>query len=653
MVWHTTPAVLLSGLCPRPQTHTRKTVGMFPEQIEIVNPQQWRVKTLEGSLKSTDRKDWGRTSKTISIDFETAYSAGHSVDKLGTWSYCHDPEFEAFLVAVTDGNQTCVCLPQEFPWQTINGMNWVSHNRDFDRGVWLRLMKCNIIPRIVGPANWFCTAALMAYLQHARDLAGAILDVCGVKLDKSVRGRLKGKRIEPDLFGFPDDIMQYAARDAEACLALWDKMSGEWPEHERRLFELTSAMGRKGLCIDWHHVLSSKHKLHERVSSLAATLPWKPALSLKAFQSACSVAGVAPPESTSANDPRFISWITDNCGNKVATWVHNLQRMRSAKRTTRVLESMERRRMSSGRMTYELKYFGASTGRWSGGGGLNVQNLNRQSAEGVDIRRAIIAPSGHRLVSVDYSQIESRVLLYLASDTETLAMFQAESDADAYEIHARATMGFEEKESLRAHCERTGSNLRQVAKARVLGLGFGCGPRKFMEVAKAMAGLDLSYRESRRIVKEFRSSNPSIVDLWSRLNYECALCVGGDYVLPLPCTVAQPKFKRKLIYRDVRFEDDGMVCTVGGKRTRVYGGLLTENWTQATARDILASVWMRCVDAGYVPILSVHDELVFEVALDSAEEDLTEIVAIMEAPLDWAPGLPLKCDGKLMDYYRK
>ncbi|NJN64587.1 MAG: ExbD/TolR family protein [Acidobacteria bacterium] len=55
----------------------------------------------------------------------------------------------------------------------------------------------------------------------------------------------------------------------------------------------------------------------------------------------------------------------------------------------RVLEAMEARRMPGGRMAYELRYFGASTGRWSGGGGLNLQNLNRKTAEGVDLRRAI------------------------------------------------------------------------------------------------------------------------------------------------------------------------------------------------------------------------------------------------------------------------
>ena len=153
--------------------------------------------------------------------------------------------------------------------------------------------------------------------------------------------------------------------------------------------------------------------------------------------------------------------------------------------------------MPSGRMAYELKYFGASTGRWSGGGGLNLQNLNRKTAEGVDLRQAIVAPPGHVLAVADYSQIENRVLLYLAGDVAALDLFRANPDADAYEIHARRTMGYAEAEPLKAWCDRTGSNLRQLAKARALGLGFGCGWRKFIDVARVMAGLELGEDESK------------------------------------------------------------------------------------------------------------------------------------------------------------
>jgi DNA polymerase bacteriophage-type len=103
----------------------------------------------------------------------------------------------------------------------------------------------------------------------------------------------------------------------------------------------------------------------------------------------------------------------------------------------------------------------------------------------------------------------------------------------------------------------------------------------------------------------------------------------------------------------VKASKDGIDCTVCGDRIKVYGGLLAENWTQATARDVLASAWLRCDAVGFRPVLSVHDELVFEVPEASAEEDLRRIVRIFEEPVPWAAGLPLRADGKLCSVYGK
>ena len=599
----------------------------------------------------------------VGLDFETFYSSAYSVSQMGNWAYCHDSRFNAWAMSVSDGERTCVCTPAEFPWGTISGREFVSHNREFDEAVFLRLEEMGIIGRDgARPSTWHCSAALCAFLQLPRDLAGAAKVVFGVQLDKDVRARAKGRERGPDLFGQSAEAAAYAATDAEMALALWLELEKHWPVHERRLFDLTCDMGRRGLAVDWQYVGGNLADLNETVKAVSAALPWKPALSIPKFEEACAVIGTPPPRSTSANDPDFLSWVRDQIRSEAVTWARHKQRIRSANRTAKVLEGMRARRKPDARMAYELKYFGASTGRWSGGGGLNMQNYNRKPAEGVDLRRCITAPSGHLLAVVDYSQIESRVLLFLAGDVETLDMFRANPMADAYEIHARATMGYVEAESLKDYCERSGSGLRQLAKARVLGLGFGCGARRFVEVAQVMAGLDIGEDESERIVKEFRESNPRIVSLWQSLNDACASCDGGNYLLPLPCTQINPDLKRFLIYRDVKVDPPshkategwrGIECTVGGDRIKVYGGLLAENWTQATARDVLASAWLRCEASGYRPVLSVHDELVFEVPEVSAEEDLRRIVGIMEEPVSWAPGLPLRADGRLCSVYGK
>jgi hypothetical protein len=636
------------------------------------------------NAKRVSVEEWadGTVGPMVGVDFETFYSSAYSVSQMGNWAYCHDERFNAWAVSVSDGERTCVCTPAEFPWETIAGREWVSHHREFDRAVWERLREIGIIGRDgARPSTWHCSAALCAFLQLPRDLAGAARAVFGVEVDKSARTRAKGRQTRSQKSvvssqlglgigrtGLSAEDAAYAATDAEMTLALWRELESHWPTHERRLFDLTCDMGGRGVWVDWKYIEKNLTDLNETVEALARALPWRPALSIPRFEEACEAVGTPPPRSTSASDPDFMAWVGKYQRSEAVIWVRHMQRIRSANRTAKVLEAMQQRRKPDARMAYELKYFGASTGRWSGGGGLNMQNYNRKPAEGVDLRRCIVAPPGYLLAVVDYSQIESRVLLFLAGDGETLDMFRANPMADAYEIHARATMGYVEPDPLKDYCERTGSGLRQLAKARVLGLGFGCGARRFVEVAQVMAGLDIGEDESERIVKEFRESNPRIVSLWQSLNDACEACHGGDYLLPLPCTQINPDLQRFLIYRDVKVvqgrnkrqgaseNDDTFTvteCTVGGDRIKVYGGLLAENWTQATARDVLASAWIRCDAFGYRPVMSVHDELVFEVPEASAEEDLRRIVGIMEEPVTWAPGLPLRADGRLCSVYGK
>ncbi len=647
----------------------------------------------------------------IGLDFETFYDGGCSVRDLGNWAYVHHPRFKAWAVAVTDGATACVCEPSVFPWERIDGMEWVSHNREFDRAVFTRLQESFAVQPAIGPAAWRCSAAACAFLQLPRDLAGACKAVFGVEFDKGVRDMSKGLRgadaAQAMLFGL--DLCaaesEYAAKDAVACLALWREVGDRWPEHERRLFELTCDMGRRGLCVDWGTVAEKRQQLNGRVETLMRGLPWTPALSTKKFAAACREKGVEPPRSLACGDEGFAEWADEHAGTEPGRWAADMAAIRRCGRLAGVLESIEARRKPDGRMAYELKYFGASPGRWSGGGGLNVQNFNRKETEGLDVRKCVMAAPGHVLAVADYSQIEARVLLFLAGDVEALELLAEHPEWDMYELHARATMGWRsskvlkcgssfvegkegtpnaehrtpnaegergrtlnaqrttlndggDEESLKDFCERTGSGIRQLAKARVLGLGFRCGAETFVRVARVMAGLRISYEEARKIVDEYRRQNPRIVQLWNELEEAAERCAGKEpyeYVLPFPCNQHDPRCGRYLFYRDVRRHPcgRGLQAVVGGERVPLHGGIIAENWTQGTARDVLASAWLRCSTAGYRPVLSVHDELVFEVPEETAHEELRKILAIMEKPLAWAPGLPLKADGKLMARYGK
>lgn len=95
-----------------------------------------------------------------------------------------------------------------------------------------------------------------------------------------------------------------------------------------------------------------------------------------------------------------------------------------------------------------------------------------------------------------------------------------------------------------------------------------------------------------------------------------------------------------------------------GKTTRqwirvfTHGGKMTGNCCQTTARDILAPALQVAEDRGYLPILSVHDEVLTEVP-DTPEFDADGLVAILSTNPAWAPGLPLSAAGfETRRYYK-
>ena len=589
----------------------------------------------------------------ISVDFETHYASDYSVKELGNRAYCHDPRFNAWAVSTYDGVTPWAGRPKDCDWQNLHGREWVSHHREFDKAVLERLQRDGVIPKHIAPAVWHCSAAACAFLQLPRDLEGACSAVLGEAPDKSFRKALKGRH-DNDLFSSLDaEETAYVTQDAVLCWRLWQAVGSRWPERERLLFELTASMGSHGLCVDWQSLDAERQRLSDLCGSLQRDIPWTPSLSLKEFKRHCGFAQVTPPASMAADDASFRAWCRKHDGTAIARYARNMNRIRTVNRLVKVLEAMQQRRKPDNRMAYELKYYGATPGRWSGSGGLNVQNMNRSEIEGLDLRKLIIAPENKLLAVADFSQIEARVLLWLAGDGATLEILAAHPEMDMYEVHARATMGYKAPEPLKDYCETTKSNLRQLAKARVLGLGFRCGAERFIEVARIMAGLEIDIHDARKIVREYRDSNPKIVKLWETLENTCAAHEGKDYYLPFPCASLGDS-PRHLIYRDVALDDrGGLTAVVCGERVDLHGGILAENWTQGTARDLLADAWIRCVESGYAPVLSVHDELVFEVDATDAQGHLTQIKRLMESAPAWAKGLPVKADVKLMTRYGK
>jgi DNA polymerase len=88
-------------------------------------------------------------------------------------------------------------------------------------------------------------------------------------------------------------------------------------------------------------------------------------------------------------------------------------------------------------------------------------------------------------------------------------------------------------------------------------------------------------------------------------------------------------------------------------RSKIYGGLLAENVTQAAARDVFMHQCRAIEQAGYEIILRVHDEVVVLVDEADAEHHRKEIERLMTITPDWCEGLPLGAEANITKVYCK
>lgn len=584
------------------------------------------------------------TQRLLALDFETHWNKGsYSVKDLGCWLYCQDRRFKALTVATHDGQRSLASTPETFDWSAVHGATLLAHNAPFDRAVFTRLQEQGIVPAAVQPAGWLDTAAMCAYCGVPRDLAGACKQLLGIDVDKSTRDALG----EGSLFAQDTALTSYCAKDAELCWALHARLGAHWPAEEQALATITDDMGRRGMRVDMAALEAALARLTQLREELRGSIPFTPPTSTQKLTAWCLEHGYTPPRSTSKNAD--IEDMGDVREVEVGVVVRHIQRFRSVNRTLTVVEAMRDRVGTDGRLRYELKYFGAGqTGRWSGGGGLNMQNFNRAVVEGVDLRALIVPEPGHSFVIADYAQIEARVLLWLAREMPILDMIRG--GMDLYEAAARRMLGYSDPRPLK----QVDPNLRQLSKGMTLGLGFGMGAAKFVAAAKVLAGIEIDFSKAQDSVRRFRNANRRVVDLWDRLADAFRRNAGKPcYRLPLPSG-------RLIRYWNPQAsggEDASLTASEykGAPACGLHRGLLAENMVQAVARDLLAAAWLRCVRAGRVPVLSCHDELVFEVPTPDAPAAAKEIERLMLVAPAWpmADALPLAVEVKLADRYGK
>lgn len=583
----------------------------------------------------------------IAVDFETYYDKEVSIKILGPRGYFSHPQFSAYLVSVV-GNEgfTYVGDPREFNWNLLDGKVILSHNASFDE----TLFKFGVEKKWwtnCHPKEWHCTADLAAFCGIPRSLKGAAGVALEIEVSKETRDSMSGKRWEDMTPAFRAEVINYAAKDSELCLALWDKLSDNWPIHEREVSRVNREALQKGIPVDQALLKSYKEALTVRLFEAEKNIPWineACPLSRAAFNEECRKQGLTPPKSLALTDEEANKWIEDHCAEFL--WISAVREWRRVNALMKKIESFDLATMSDGRYYGALTYFGAQqTGRFSGSGAnLNLQNLAQGEMFGVDIRKLIKAPEGKKLLVADLSQIEVRTLCWLANDKRMLELI-ANTDDIYHSFAVKFGIWTDEQGPIRENNPK----LRHLAKTMTLGCGYGTGAAKFA----SMSGLSLE--EATKAVRRYRTTMRQIVGYWKFLDVVAGQAV--TYGRPLQLSLPSG---RTLDY-GVPFMADsqygtGVFCKIYKQSQKqlmkLWGGILAQNLSQALARDILADMLLRIEKEGFQILFHVHDEVVLEVDEATAEDSKLRLEKIMSTPPSWIK-LPVRSEAKILTRYEK
>lgn len=312
------------------------------------------------------------------------------------------------------------------------------------------------------------------------------------------------------------------------------------------------------------------------------------------------------------------------------------------------------------RMPFPLKYSGAHTHRFSGDWSQNLQNLGRDS----ELRRALVAPPGYKVVAPDASQIEARIVSWLAGCQTLVSAF--ENKEDVYSTFASSVYAYPVN-------KKDHPIERFLGKTAVLGLGFGMGAPKFGQTcwvqSKRKVKLDLPFCD--KVVKLYRSEYKEIPAYWKTMNQVIhalstrqSMRVGVLIVDGPNQSIILPNGMR-LYYKNMRKEylplpgdpekkREQWVFDYGRETKYTFGGKMTENVVQALAKIITMNAHTRIRRRARLDGIAqlagqIHDQLIYVVREEIAPAFLNLVIAEMSARLDWWSSLPLAAEGGIGD----
>lgn len=328
-----------------------------------------------------------------------------------------------------------------------------------------------------------------------------------------------------------------------------------------------------------------------------------------------------------------------------------------------------------------MQYAGAHTLRWAGRG-VQPHNFPRESVDNFKktltelekgeyephevpktinslLRQLIIPSKGNRFLIGDFSAIEARISFWLANCKPALNAYKNEED-----IYINMASSVYKKP-----CEEITVNQRFVGKIAILGMCYGMGVNRFLDVCKSY-NINMKEELAYHIVMTYRETYPEIVELWYHLEnafiqamespnmtyklelnetYLSVIKSGGNLKVRLPSGRIQ-------YYVRPSYNRGAKKITIFHPKKKllpIWGGSILENIVQATARDLMAEAMLKCHRNDMTPVLTVHDEIVCETPKNLVKEKIKQFKNIMTTPPEWALSLPLDAECKSTNRYCK
>lgn len=650
-----------------------------------------------------------KTMKKLSCDIETFSDV--DLIRCGVYKYADSPNFEMllFAYAVDDGDVHIIDIAggEELPEEIIQAIKSdtvvkTAYNAQFERVCLSRYLK---LPEgeYLNPQSWYCTAVQAAELALPLSLAD-VGSVLGLERQKMTEGKelikyfcvpckptkSNGNRTRNrpchDINKW-ETFKKYCMRDVDVERQIADKLK-MYPisDEEHRLYVLDQIINDIGVLVD-----SELAEQAVKLNSIQTAVAVEQAYMITGLENPNSVTQLkqwlkekgVEIESLSKKSVKSLADETDGDVSEMLKL-----RLLMAKTSVKKYEAVIRSVCSDNRVHGMMRFCGANrTGRWSGNI-LQPQNLPQNHLpdltlardivkdgdfEMLDmmfgnvpnvlselIRTVLIPKPNHRFIVADFSAIEARVLAWIAGEQWRIDTFK--NGGDIYCASA--------SKMFKVPVEKHGVNgeLRQKGKISELACGYGGS----VGALKNMGAVEMGVQENelQGLINDWRNANPHIVRFWYEVGNAAMKAIKEKTTVPLGKLVFA--YERGILFIRLpsgrrlsyikprigtnRFGGDsitymGINSAKKWDRLETFGGKLTENIVQGTARDLLANALINAANAGYDTVFHVHDEIICEVPNGYGSVD--ELCKLMCIKPEWADGLPLNADGFECEYYKK